>query len=148
MASQAAQRQRIGLSMQEMQVWSLSQEDLLEEQMVTHSSILAWNIPWAEEPGGLQSMAGRRVGQDWATEHAHTLAPWNVLREAPARSAFPKWGVCSRHLAARGIQQYRKRAPSVCLITSRRKPLFGADRPWAAFHSLMSCLTETAGLRG
>ena len=42
--------------MQEMQVRSLSWEDPLEEEMATHSSILAWKIPWAEEPGGLQSM--------------------------------------------------------------------------------------------
>ena len=42
--------------MQEMQVRSLSWDDLLEEEMATHSSILAWEIPWTEEPGGLQSM--------------------------------------------------------------------------------------------
>ena len=39
--------------MQEMWVWSLSQEDPLEKEMVTHSSILAWEIPFTEEPGGL-----------------------------------------------------------------------------------------------
>ena len=39
-----------------MQVQSLGQEDLLEEEMATHPSILAWKIPWTEEPGGLQSM--------------------------------------------------------------------------------------------
>ena len=42
--------------MQEMQVWSLGGEDTLEKEMVTHSSILSWEIPWTEEPGGLQSM--------------------------------------------------------------------------------------------
>ena len=42
--------------MQDTLVQSLSQEDPLEKEMVTHSSILAWEIPWAEEPGGLQSM--------------------------------------------------------------------------------------------
>ena len=42
-------------AMQEMQVPSLSWEDLLEEEMETHSSILAWEIPWTEEPGGLMS---------------------------------------------------------------------------------------------
>ena len=41
--------------MQETQVGSLAQEDPLEEEMATHSSILAWKIPWTEEPGGLQS---------------------------------------------------------------------------------------------
>ena len=52
---------------QEMCVQSLGQEDPLEEEMATHSSIFAWNIPWTEEPGGL--LRGlQRVGRDWATE--------------------------------------------------------------------------------
>ena len=42
--------------MQDMLICSLGQEDPLEEEMATHSSILAWEIPWTEEPGGLQSM--------------------------------------------------------------------------------------------
>ena len=45
-------------------VQSLDQEDLLEKEMVTHSSILAWTIPWTEEPGRLQSMGSQRVGYD------------------------------------------------------------------------------------
>ena len=47
-----------------MQVQSLGQEDPLEESMATHFSILAWRIPWTEEPGGLQSMGSQRVGWD------------------------------------------------------------------------------------
>ena len=54
--------------MQEPQVWSLGGEDSLEEEMVTHSSILAWRVPWTEEPGRLQSMGSQRVGLNWATE--------------------------------------------------------------------------------
>ena len=42
-------------------------EDPLEKRMATRSNILAWRIPWTEEPGGLQSMGSQRVGQDWAT---------------------------------------------------------------------------------
>ena len=53
---------------QEIRVWSLGQEDTLEE-IATHSSILAWKIPWTEESGGLQSMGSQRVGCDWATKH-------------------------------------------------------------------------------
>ena len=49
-------------AMQETQVQSLGQEDPLEKGMVTHSSILAWEIPWTEETGGLQSMGSQRVG--------------------------------------------------------------------------------------
>ena len=54
-------------AMQETQVWSLGQEDPLEKGMATHSSILAWRIPWTEKPGRLQSMGSQRVRQDWAT---------------------------------------------------------------------------------
>ena len=46
---------------QEMQVRSLGQEDPLEKDMATHSTILAWRIPWTEKPGGLQSMESQRV---------------------------------------------------------------------------------------
>ena len=49
---------------QEMLVRSLGQEDPLEEEMATHSSLLAWKIPWTEEPGGLQSTGSQRVGHD------------------------------------------------------------------------------------
>ena len=51
-------------AMQETQVRSLGWEDPLEKGMATHSSILAWRIPWIEECGGLQSMGSQRVGQD------------------------------------------------------------------------------------
>ena len=50
--------------MQETWVLSLDQEDPLEEEMATQSSILAWRIPWTEEPGGLQSTGSQRVGHD------------------------------------------------------------------------------------
>ena len=49
---------------QERWVQSLSQEDPLEREMATHSSILAWTVPWTEWPGGLQSMGSQRVGHD------------------------------------------------------------------------------------
>ena len=52
--------------MQETWVWSPGWEDPLEKGMAPHSSILAWRIPWTEEPGGLQSMGSQRVGHDWA----------------------------------------------------------------------------------
>ena len=51
-------------TMGETQVQSLGQEDLLEKEMATHSSILAWKIPWTEEPGGRQSMGSQRVGHN------------------------------------------------------------------------------------
>ena len=50
--------------MQETQIQSLGWEDPLEEKMATHSSILAWRIPWTEDPGGLQSVGSQTVGHD------------------------------------------------------------------------------------
>ena len=51
-------------AMRETQVQSLGQEDPLEKEMATHSSTLAWKIPWMEEPGRLQSIVSQRVGHD------------------------------------------------------------------------------------
>ena len=51
-------------AMQETQVQSLGQEDPLDKRTATHSNILAWRIPWTEEPGGLQSMESQRVGHN------------------------------------------------------------------------------------
>ena len=56
---------RIHLPPQEMQVWSLGWEGFLEEEMATHSSILAWKIPWTEEPGRLQSEGSQRFMTEW-----------------------------------------------------------------------------------
>ena len=55
--------------MQETLVWSLGQKDPLEEEMVIHSSILAWKMPWTEESGGLQSKESQRVRHDWTHTH-------------------------------------------------------------------------------
>ena len=63
-ASLVAQRVKNPPSMQETGVLSLGQEDPLEKGIATHSSILAWRIPWTEDPGGLQFMGSQRVGCD------------------------------------------------------------------------------------
>ena len=52
---------------QETWLWFLGWEDPLKKGMAIHSSILAWEIPWTEEPGGWQSMGSQKVGHDWAT---------------------------------------------------------------------------------
>ena len=54
-------------TMREIQVRSLGWEDPLEKEVATHSSTLAWKIPWMEEPGRLPSMVSQRVGHNWAT---------------------------------------------------------------------------------
>ena len=56
-------------------------DNLLKKETATHSSTLAWRIPWTEEPGGLQSMGSQRVGHDWATNthtHTHTHTRWPI----------------------------------------------------------------------
>ena len=63
-ASLVAQRLKRLPLIQETWVRSLGWEDPLEKEMTTHSSILAWRIPWTEKPGGLQSMGSQRVGYD------------------------------------------------------------------------------------
>ena len=54
-------------TVQKTRVWSLGWEDPLEKEMATHSSILAWRIPWIEKPGRLQSKGFQRVRHNWAT---------------------------------------------------------------------------------
>ena len=66
--------------MQEIRVWTLGGEDPLEKGMAIHSSILAWGIPWIEEPGGLHSMGLQRIGHDWAINtYSNTLIESNEL---------------------------------------------------------------------
>ena len=66
-------------SMQETQVWTLGREDPLEKGMATHSSILAWRIPWREEAGRLQSMGLQRLRHDWMTNTFNTFTLTNNL---------------------------------------------------------------------
>ena len=63
-ASLVAQRLKHLSAMRETQVRSLGWKDLLEKEMETHSSILAWRIPWREEPGRLESKGSQRIGHD------------------------------------------------------------------------------------
>ena len=61
-------------------IWSLGWEDLLEKEMATYSSNLAWRIPWTEEPNRLQSMGSQKVGHNWATNSFTTYEVlWCVL---------------------------------------------------------------------
>ena len=75
--------------MQETQVQSLSQEDPLEEETATHSSILDGKIPWIEEPGGLQSMGSQRVRHDWATEHKYKREKENPYKNSSYSYSVP-----------------------------------------------------------
>ena len=62
-----------------MQVRSLDWEEPWEKGIATHSSILAWEIPWTEEPCGLQSMGSQRVTHDWACTCYHYILYWKVI---------------------------------------------------------------------
>ena len=64
---------------------TLGREDPLEEEMTTHSTILAWEIPWTEEPGGLQSMGSQRFRHDLVTENTQYL---EETKHAPDSSSF------------------------------------------------------------
>ena len=78
-----------------MQMWiqSLGQEDTLEEEMAAHSSIPTGRIPWAEEPGGLQSMGSQRLRHDWATMHAHKHSFSNKPTNQPLHVLFLLCGI-------------------------------------------------------
>ena len=69
-ASLVAQMVKHLPAMRETWVRPLGWEDPLEKEMANHSSILAWRIPWTEDPGRLQSMGSQRLGHDWATSHS------------------------------------------------------------------------------
>ena len=71
--------------MQETWVQCLGQKDPLEKGIATHSSILAWRIPWTEEPGGPQSMGLQRVGHDRAI---NTYTPKSILIPPPSHLAM------------------------------------------------------------
>ena len=75
-----AQRLKCLPAMWEIWVRSLGWEDPLEKEMATHSSILAWRIPWTEEPGRLQSTGSQRVGHDWATSLHFTSHKYKTPR--------------------------------------------------------------------
>ena len=74
--------------MRETRVRSLGREDLLEKDMATHPSILAWRIPWMEDLGRLQSMGSQRVGLDWAT--SLSLSPTAFQKAPPGQKLLGK----------------------------------------------------------
>ena len=85
-------------AMQETGVQSLGQEDPMERGMANYSSVLAWRIPWTEEPGGLQSMGSQRVGHGWAADthspcvlHMVMVYMSGDVTSVPVKLPFPPW---------------------------------------------------------
>ena len=89
--------ERIYMPMLKTQVWSLGWEDPLEEEMATHSSVLAWKIPLTEEHGGLQSTGSQRVSHDWTSkqqlqqqcDHLFSLQPTDLLSSYSRQPSIP-----------------------------------------------------------
>ena len=88
-ASQIAQQGRICLPLQETQVRSLGQEDPLEEEMATHSSVLPWRIPWTEEPGGHK--------ESDTTEHIHSFIIYTSTSNQHVFITYPLIKHCVLH---------------------------------------------------
>ena len=114
--SLVAQLVKNQLAVEEIQVWSLGWEDPLEkEMMATHSSILAWRIPWTEEPGWLQSMGLQRVRHDWSdlaaaaaatfhcihTPHLYPFICWWTFRLLPCLDYWQQ--CCCEHWSASNL---------------------------------------------
>ena len=98
-----------------MQVQSLGWENPLEKETVTHSSILAWRIPWTEEPGGLQSLESQRVGHDWATEHRHTTSTAEIYFLTVLEAEIPRPWCCQDGLL-RPLYLACEWQPSCCVL--------------------------------
>ena len=94
-----------------MQVRSLGQEDPLEEEMATHSSVLAWEMTWTDEPGGLQSMGSKRVRHELATEHKSASVSVNLQDQVTLSRIF------------RGMprQNYRSRPPACGTVSCQSR---------------------------
>ena len=87
--------------MWETRVWSLGCEDLLEKEMATHSSILAWWIPWTEDPDRLQSMGSQRVRHDWATSLSRLT--WGLFKKMQIVISFQSYWIRIRVRWANGV---------------------------------------------
>ena len=102
-------------TMRETQVQSLGQEDLLEKEIATHSSTLAWKIPWTEEPGGLQFMGSQRIGHDWASS----------LHYRPLQRV--EWSPCDVQYVLAGYLFYWK----YCVFVKPSVPVYSTPfAPW------------------
>ena len=107
----AAQWWRIHLPMQETQVWSWVGKIPWRRKWQTHSSILAWEIPWIVEPGGLQSMGSQRVGHNLATEQQYQTGSSGIL------SSFPDSEIITTSLKGKTERCVGSLSSSLCNVT-------------------------------
>ena len=95
--------------LQETWVWSLGWEDTLEKEMATHSNILAWEILWIEEPGGLQSMGSQSARHHWVTEKTWNYTEINIVKKVLKR----------KHSYSSPFWKKKKKIPGSSCIFSR-----------------------------
>ena len=129
--------------MWETRVRSLGREDPLEKEMVTHSSILAWRISWAEEPGRLQSMGSQRVGHDWATsfDFSFTNRFSNVNQKVTSKCSvptkqcfiYPEFWNCFFELERWGCEYFISRTVKYVLCCKQTVK----DLYWCIYHTII-----------
>ena len=93
-------------AMGETWVGSLGWEDPLEESMATHSSVLAWRIPWTGKSGRLQSMASQRVGHNRATKHRATESYQKILSDEVSAETFWQKVECGKQMQCTVIPSF------------------------------------------
>ena len=126
---------------QEMQVPALGREDLLEKAMATRSSILAWETPCTEEPGGLQSTGSQRDGHGWSTEPACTHAPGAQASTAESASRN-KNETKAEGFSCHNLQnQSLKGFPGVPAV--KTSPSNTGGHPWSKSYDLTCLVAKT-----
>ena len=132
--------------MQEMQVWSLSQEDPREEEMAAHSSILAWEVPWTEEPVVLQSIGLQGVRQDWAHTPAQRESKMWVGRQTGkgvlGRGKRVYHGSVGQYMRSGRCEYSDVWAENA---GGRQDKDVGGGPTWKALGAMPSCLSYTLG---
>ena len=122
-------------AVQETRVWSLGQEDPLEKEMATCSSILAWRLSWTEEPGRPQSMGSQRVRHNWATNTLSTVCRvlcWTWRTHAPSPNVLNssvRWALWS---------PFCNETKVLCCQRSSRKQMvyLGAFKEWTLYRGV------------
>ena len=129
-------------AVQETQIRSLGQENPLQKEKATHSSILAWEIPWTEKPGRVQSMGSQRVGHDWTTNiHTSHAAAAKSLQSCPTLrdpiDGSPPGSPVPGILQARTLEWVAISFPNACKWKVKVKSLSRLRllaTPWTAAH--------------
>ena len=126
--------------MRETWIQSLGWEDSLEKEMATHSSTLAWEIPWMEKPGRLQSMGSQRIRHNWAISLCQKTLLAHSPRGAPAENSDPQFPNSQRlvHEPSHQLSQGHKLLGQ---FSQGYKPSYQCGLLYAAAKSLQSCPT-------